>query len=104
MLGEAAWLTETPFFSYLKRAEVLASLAASLEQIQSWGSVVTRLFLLAYPARTTRFTSAFIDCGANWAPRPVGIKCPGLELLGKLGFILQIADLLFPPTLLSPKL
>jgi len=68
--------------------------------------MVTRL-LLAYPVRTTRFTSTFIDSGANWAPRPAGMKCPGLELLGKPGFIPQIAELLFPPTLLllpSPKL
>ena len=80
---------------------MLASLAASLAQIQSWGSMVTRL-LLAYSVRTTRFTSAFIDSGANWAPRPAGIKRPGLELLGKRGFILQIADL-FLPTLLLPS-
>lgn len=62
---------------------------------------MTRL-LLAYPVRTTRFTSAFIDSGANWAPRPVGMKCPGLELLGKMGLISQRGDWLFPATLLPP--
>lgn len=72
LLGEAASLTETPVFSYLKRAEVLASLTAALAQTQSWGSLVTRL-LLAYPVRTMRFTSASLTL-ANWAPRPVDIS------------------------------
>lgn len=60
LLAGAALRAETPFSSYLKRAEVLAGLAVSLEQMQSWE------LRGEHPVRA-RFASSLAD----WALGPI---------------------------------
>lgn len=64
LLAGAASRAEMPFSSYLKRAEVLAGLAISLEQMQSWE------LRGEHPVRTS-FASSLADSRANWALGPI---------------------------------